>query len=99
MTMDENDLEKYNYFQTQQYVKWENACRRCGACCGKNDGDPCEHLVVKNPGQTFCGIYEQRFGLRKTISGQYFQCVPLRQILHDSWPGDWSCVYKRGRPI
>ena len=89
--------EGYGNWHKQQERIWEAKCLRCGACCGIVEGDPCEHLVSTNDGKYACRIYENRFGLHKTISGKEFMCVPIRKILHESWPGDECCGYKRGK--
>lgn len=89
-----DNSEAYQRWQEGQLRAWEAKCGRCGACCGTVDGDPCEHLRKDNNSKYFCSIYEHRFGLRKTVSGKEFACVPIRQILHQSWPGDSCCGYK-----
>lgn len=89
-----NDQERYQRIQAEQERAWEAKCGRCGACCGAFDGDPCEHLVKAFDGHYACSIYENRFGLHKTVSGKEIRCVPIRQILHKSWPGDSCCGYK-----
>lgn len=71
----------------------EALCRRCGACCGVFEKAPCEHLVKKGS-EYFCTIYENRFGIQKTTTGEKFKCVPIRNMLHKSWSGDWQCAYK-----
>jgi hypothetical protein len=90
-----NDEIRYNALQEQQLKTWEATCTRCGACCGIIEGDPCEHLVETPDGKYACEIYENRFGLHKTRSGKPFRCVPIRDILHKSWPGDSCCGYKK----
>ncbi len=90
-----SDDEKYAALQQEQIAQWEAHCGRCGACCGAYDGDPCEHLRRSDDKKYFCGIYEHRFGEHKTISGKTINCVPIRQILHSSWPGDHCCGYKK----
>ncbi|MCA9401017.1 MAG: hypothetical protein KC713_05285 [Candidatus Omnitrophica bacterium] len=88
----------YEVWQDIQHQLWEKKCLRCAACCGLFDGDPCLHLKKGENGEGyFCEIYENRFGLRKTVSGKTFRCVPIRDILHLSWPGDHCCGYKKGR--
>lgn len=93
--MNDSDQSRYEALQRLQEEKWEALCGRCGACCGTFDGDPCEHLDKDQKGLYFCRIYENRFGLRKTRGGREFMCVPIRNILHQSWPGDECCGYKR----
>ncbi|HPN56904.1 MAG TPA: hypothetical protein PLD92_08655 [Candidatus Omnitrophota bacterium] len=83
----------YICFQKEQQRRWESLCLRCGACCGAFDGDPCEHLQSESSGRFFCRIYEERFGIRKTVGGRLFRCLPIREILHDSWPGREACAY------
>lgn len=89
------DQDRYNHWNIQQEKRWESLCGRCGACCGVWENDPCEHLRGTKKGEYYCSIYENRFGEHKTVNGRIFKCVPLRQIIHGSWPGDECCGYKR----
>jgi hypothetical protein len=73
----------------------EAACIRCGACCGALEADPCSHLVKGADGKYLCTTYENRLGLQKTVLGQEFRCVPVRNILFNSWAGSWKCAYKK----
>ena len=88
-----NDLKKYRKIQKENFEKWESMCGNCGACCGELD-DPCVQLKKKPRGGYFCEIYDNRYGIRKTVSGQKFKCVNIREILHESWKGDECCGYK-----
>ncbi len=90
----QDDLVYYG-MQERQLKEWEMACLRCGACCGVAEGDPCEHLIKTSDNKYSCSIYENRFGLRKTVKGRIFRCVPIRDILHESWAGDACCGYKK----
>lgn len=90
-----DDEARYRSLQESQQAAWEAQCTRCGACCGVFEGDPCENLDTLPNGKYSCRIYENRFGQRRSISGRTFYCVPLRQILHKSWPGDHQCGYKK----
>ena len=93
-----SDNSRYQQLQKAQEAQWEAKCGRCGACCGAFDGDPCEHLRRGSAGagrQYFCAIYQHRFGTHKTLSGKEIRCVPIRQILYTSWPGDACCGYKK----
>ena len=90
--MNENQYQKW---QDGQIAQWEALCGRCGACCGAFDGDPCEHLCRDDAKKYHCSIYEHRFGTHKTISGKEIKCVPIRNILHASWPGDSCWGYKK----
>ncbi len=88
------DQEKYQTWRDEQTARWESLCGRCGACCGAYDGDPCEHLRQDEGKKYYCSIYATRFGMHKTISGKDIRCVPIRDILNSSWPGDHCCGYK-----
>ena len=88
------DLKRYDILQKKQQVDWENTCKNCGACCGVVEGDACENLLCLENGSYTCKVYENRFGFHKTLSGRSFKCVPIRTILHKSWPGDENCAYK-----
>lgn len=90
-----NKMDKISYDENQhkKFLEHEALCKRCGACCGVKDNDPCEHLQIGADGVCFCGIYENRFGIRKTISGEPVLCVPLRNILHKTWWGRSGCAY------
>ena len=89
------DDKSYEDLQNKELQAWESLCGRCGACCGLFEGDPCEHLVKSETGSYQCAIYENRFGLRKSVGGREFMCVPIRNILHQSWVGDQCCGYKK----
>jgi len=88
-----NGEADYSQYMAEQEARWEGLCRRCGACCGVPE-DPCEHLVGDRSGKYHCDIYGTRFGARRTVSGKEFNCVPLRDILHKHWAGDYLCAYK-----
>jgi uncharacterized cysteine cluster protein YcgN (CxxCxxCC family) len=74
--------------------EWENLCLRCGACCGALD-DPCIHLKKNKNDKSYCDIYPERFGIRKTIGGEIFKCVPIKQLLRLHWKNDYLCPYKK----
>lgn len=94
-----NDEKRYHDLQDKKLYEWEALCRRCGACCGRVEGDPCSHLVHDKEGNYGCAIYNDRFGMRHTLGGREFYCVPIRDILHKNWPGDDQCSYKKIWPI
>ena len=87
------DYARYSELKQTEY---EQLCIRCGGCCGAYD-DPCRHLKCNDDGRYYCDIYNNRFGLRKTVSGDEFHCVPIREILASNWPRDYLCLYKRFR--
>lgn len=88
----EHELEKWLRSKEE---RWESLCGHCGACCGVTEGDPCEHLRGSKKGEYYCNIYENRFGEHKTVNCKTLKCVPIRQIVHGSWPGDECCGYKK----
>ncbi|MFC1752988.1 hypothetical protein ACFL96_06290 [Thermoproteota archaeon] len=94
---DLSDHMRYELFQEKQLEDWETICLDCGACCGIVEGDPCQHLVVLNDSKCRCAIYQDRIGIHKTKGGKLFRCVSIREVLNDSWPGDWNCAYKHRR--
>ncbi|MBU1870216.1 MAG: hypothetical protein KJ818_07090 [Candidatus Omnitrophica bacterium] len=75
-------MDEINYSQKQkeEQDKYEALCRRCGACCGANDGDPCLNLDKGQDGKYYCKVYDHRVGLQKTKSGKVFACVPIRDL-------------------
>ncbi len=85
---------QYLECQEKQEAEYEALCKRCGACCGIKDGDPCVELIAEPDGVHYrCRIYESRLGKRKTVSGKEFTCVELRDILGKSWEGHPECAY------
>jgi len=86
----------YLRYLEEKENEWEGLCRRCGGCCGAYD-DPCLHLKGDKKGEYYCEIYPKRFGLRKTVEGEEFNCVPVKEILDTHWKKDYLCVYKRLR--
>ena len=84
----------YQIYQIQKEKEFEETCLRCGNCCGAQD-DACIHLLPQSDGRYICDIYDSRGGTQKTSSGKFFQCVSLRDILHDQWPESWNCAYKK----
>lgn len=87
--------DAYALNQEKKFQEYENLCKRCGACCGLLDADPCENLVLDKDKKCFCKVYTNRFGLQKTLSGKYFLCVPIRKVLSENWTGSETCNYKR----
>ncbi|MBF0595121.1 MAG: hypothetical protein HQL22_09145 [Candidatus Omnitrophica bacterium] len=83
-----------NNWLSSKHHEWESLCRNCGACCGAFE-DPCEHLHIGQEGKSTCLVYEHRLGPRKTVSGQSFNCINIRQKFGQSWPGDTECPYRR----
>ena len=83
----------YKKMQEKKELEHEALCKRCGACCGILESDPCEHLKKDSDDKYFCDIYENRFGMQKTLKGEPILCVPLRNVLHKTWWGRIGCVY------
>lgn len=88
-----NEIEKYEKWHEIKHREWEARCLNCGACCGALD-DPCEHLHRQGNGLYACRVYNVRFGIHKTVSGEECVCVPLRSKIGQTWPGDERCGYK-----
>lgn len=88
-------MTEYNLYQEEQFRDYESICRRCGACCGAEDGDPCVNLVENGDGTYFCKVYENRFGEQKTISGKIFHCIPIDDVIRNGG-GRPNCAYRRG---
>lgn len=82
-----------NYLKDKEEAH-EALCKRCGACCGSNEADPCARLLKDGNGKYYCSVYESRLGSQRTVSGREFNCVPLRKILFESWSGSWKCNYR-----
>ncbi len=95
---DEIPKDEYDKLMDSRQAEWEARCSRCGACCGAFD-DRCVHLREDEGGRYFCGVYEKRFGLHRTMSGKEFRCVPIRDILGQHWNGDHRCAYKKFRGV
>ena len=92
------DEASYNEIQHKKFLEHEALCNRCGACCGALEEDPCEYLKRDFKSIYFCDIYEERFGLRKTVGGEPILCTPIRNVLHKTWWGRSGCIYvKKGR--
>ncbi|MDP6685480.1 MAG: hypothetical protein QGI05_00850 [Candidatus Omnitrophota bacterium] len=84
---------RYQENQADKCLEHEKLCKRCGACCGVLEHTPCEHLKKGKDEFYFCDIYENRFGLHKTITGEPVLCVPIRNVLHKTWWGRIDCAY------
>lgn len=93
-------MSDYFDYWKEKEKEWEDLCLRCGACCGAYD-DPCKYLKKDKDGKYFCQIYENRFGLRETISGEKFWCVPIKELIKRgiNWPKSYLCGYKKALRI
>lgn len=89
--------EAYEVFLKKSAQEYDERCLRCGACCGVYEHDPCAKLIREEDGRYRCSDYRNRFGEQKTVYGNTFNCVTLRQILSGSWAGSWRCGYTKGR--
>jgi len=88
-------MENIDY-QTKIFEKekeFESLCKRCGACCGAFDGDPCIHLVKEKSGTYYCNIYENRLGPQLTVKGNIFTCIPIREVKKDGYLKP-NCSYR-----
>ena len=91
-----NTKSNKDYFKCleKKEKEWEKLCIRCGGCCGAYD-DPCVHLKKRKNNEYYCEIYSNRFGLRKSVGGEEFNCVPIKEILNTHWKKDYLCAYKK----
>lgn len=76
------NIRAYYKYQQQKEDEFESMCKRCGACCGAYDGDPCA-LLAFDPALNvyYCTDYENRLGTQKTVSGKSFECVSILENL------------------
>ena len=72
------EISDYNKYLEDKEGEFEAICLKCGACCGALD-DPCYNLVQTEDGKYFCRDYDSRIGLQKTVSGNSFHCVSIRE--------------------
>jgi hypothetical protein len=89
--MKNEDLKKI----PPESAQHESICRRCGICCGSDDGDPCVQLRQNKKGEFHCAIYSERFGLRKTVKGNFFMCIPIERALKNRPELKEICAYAR----
>ena len=82
-----------NYLENKER-EWEKLCVCCGGCCGAYD-DPCLHLKRDKKNKFHCKIYSDRFGSRRSVEGEEFNCVPVKEIINTHWKKDYLCVYKK----
>lgn len=66
--------------------EWESMCNPESGCktkCCFYNGSPCENLDIYKTELSAgrCRIYESRFGIRKNLKGEEFQCVPMHAYL------------------
>ncbi|MDP3790034.1 MAG: hypothetical protein Q8R48_06510 [Candidatus Omnitrophota bacterium] len=73
--------DSYLRKQEEQFREYEGRCLRCGECCGVNGTDPCANLIKQSDGKYYCSVYENRLGPQKTVSGNVFNCVTIRDVV------------------
>ena len=87
----------YQAKQKEMQEEFEAKCRRCGACCGVYDRDPCLNLSQDKTGKYYCRSYANRLGRQTTVSGRVFTCVPIRDLLKFDLPyRDCGYIAKSG---
>lgn len=89
-----SELKRYLRHLKFKENEWENLCIKCGACCGAYD-DPCRHLKKSGNNKFYCRIYSNRLGTRKTIGGEEFDCVLVKEIMYTYWKNDCLCACKK----
>ena len=75
------DEQAYEKVLANRDATHEALCRRCGQCCGTLGEDPCANLEKLADGTNSCRIYNIRHALQKTMSGRYFMCVNIRDVI------------------
>ena len=88
------DDDRYDSIENGKLREDEAKCRQCGLCCGAFGHDPCFNLVESGKGRYSCAVYENRLGPQKTVSGNIFTCVTIRDVqkFDISYPG---CGYNK----
>jgi len=90
----QSELKRYFKYLEMKEDEWESLCVRCGGCCGAYD-EPCEHLKKTSKNKFYCQVYTNRLGTRKAVSGEEFDCVAVKKILHTRWKKDYLCGCKK----
>lgn len=82
----------YDDRQIEMKAAYEAKCRRCGVCCGSAGDDPCARLRREADGTHICTDYDHRLGVQKTVKGNEFHCVEIRDVIKE---GVWheGCGY------
>lgn len=83
ITIKDSEDQYKKYVKTMEDAQgvFESKCKRCGLCCGSQDGDPCAYLLKNDNGTYDCKVYSDRIGYRKTVSGKNFYCVSIRELI------------------
>ena len=75
----------------EQEGEYELRCNRCGKCCGVNN-DPCINLLKLANERYHCRDYANRFRMHKTIGGNTFHCIPIKELVKKGTAPE-SCAY------
>lgn len=67
----------YSRHSKQLFKAYEGLCKRCGRCCGL-ENDLCAELVKQADGTYLCRDYQHRIGKHRTVGGNEFTCVEIR---------------------
>ena len=85
------DNVAYERYQKTRLDEYELLCLRCGECCGVGS-DACENLESGGGGGYRCRIYNDRLGPQKTVSGNIFNCVAIKNNIRDGFSNP-GCAY------
>lgn len=86
------DSIRYAKETTRKMDEFEHVCTRCGACCGSEDGDPCKNLLKNGTNTYICRTYKNRLGPQETLSGKFFNCVEIKNMINDGCLRN-TCAY------
>lgn len=81
-----------------------DSSKGCRTACCHWEGSPCENLrwTDKAKGIGVCSIYDTRFGIRKTVDGKEFRCVPastwIKHVLPPVLCGYYNVIHVEGIP-
>ncbi|MBL7157027.1 MAG: hypothetical protein ISS92_02565 [Candidatus Omnitrophica bacterium] len=82
----------YQNHLKDEFLKYEAMCAQCGQCCGANTNDPCANLEALGNGKYACRAYETRLGIQKTVKGNIFICVSIKDNIQKGFYSS-KCTY------
>lgn len=89
------DRVAYQKHLEEGFLKYEAMCVQCGQCCGSSGSDSCANLVALENGKYACRTYDTRLGIQKTLKGNIFTCVPIKDSIQKGFYS-LKCAYITG---